>query len=841
MRILILLCTGVPALLFAQQLTPPSDFLPHQLGQTFTPHHLLVDYYQLVAQQSPRVTLEQYGTTNEDRPLLLATVSTPENLARIEEIRENNLRRAGLLPGDTNPALDDIAIVWLSFSVHGNEATGSEASMGVLYDLADPTNERSSEWLQNAVVLLDPSENPDGYNRYTNWYRQQATRHLDVDIATREHQEPWPGGRTNHYMFDLNRDWAWQTQKESRQRLVLYQQWMPHIHADLHEQGYTSPYYFAPAAKPYHEYITDWQGDFQTEIGQNHARYFDRNGWLYFTRERFDLLYPSYGDTYPTFNGAIGMTYEQGGGSRGGRAVELPTGDTLTLYDRVAHHRTTALSTVEIAAREADRITEQFADYFEGSSSNPQGEYKTYVVSADNPGGKLRALTELLDRNGIQYRRAAGSATFQGYNYATGQSGRATVSEGDLIVSAYQPRAVLTQVLFDPSSVVEDSVTYDITAWSVPMAYGLETYASTERLNVKTEAYTQPGYQDPFAGTDLSELYAFAIPWEGMNSARYLAALLQAGVQVRASERDFSFGGNDFPAGTLVVTRGDNRATPDYAEKIGRITREHEAEVVPVGTGFSATVGGDLGGSNYKLIGMPKVATLSGEETYSNEFGQVWYYFEQDLDYPISIFHRGDVGEVFAGDYDILVLPEGRFRFSESELEEMQDWVRGGGKLIAIGAANNSLAGKDGFGLSPKESASDTLSEEEQREARLQPYGGRERRFIAGYIPGAIVNTELDGTHPLSFGLGDRYASLKTSDDAYDYLESGYNVGRIRAGTQVQGFIGNEAYSRIQETLNYGVEPMRRGEVIYLVDNPLYRAFWENGKLLFANALFQVQ
>ena len=823
------------------QITAPGDFLPHQLGENFTPHHMLVDYYQLVAEESDRVSLEQYGTTNEDRPLLLATVSTPENLARIDAIRENNLRRAGLLDGNTDPELDNIAIVWLSFSVHGNEAAGSEASMGVLYDLANPNNPETSQWLENVVVLLDPSENPDGYNRYTNWYRQVAARHPDPSPGAREHNEPWPGGRVNHYLFDLNRDWAWQTQKESRHRMVKYREWMPHIHADLHEQGYTSPYYFAPAAAPFHEYITDWQGNFQTEIGQNHARYFDQNGWLYFTRERFDLLYPSYGDTYPTFNGAIGMTYEQGGHSRGGRAIDLPTGDTLTLYDRVAHHRTTALSTVEIAAREADRLTTEFANYFRNSSGNPRGNFKTYVVSAGNQPGKVRALTELLDRNGIEYRRATGSRKYRGTSYTSGEAVDGEVGAGDLIVSAYQPRSVLAQVLFDPSATVEDSVTYDITAWSVPLAYGLETFATTDRLDVDTEDYTFADYQDPFSGVDLATAYAFALPWEGMNSARYLAALLRAGIQVRTSETAFTFGETEYPAGTLIVNRGDNRVHPDFAGTMRRVTREHEANVPVLETGFSVNVGGDLGGSNYSLIGEPKIATLSGEGIYPNEFGQVWYFFEQDLEYPLSIFEREDLMGIVEGDYDILVLPEGRYNFSEAETEALTGWVRGGGKLIAIGSANGSLAGKDGFGLKNKEAEQDTLSDEEKREQRLQPYGGQERRFIEGFIPGAIVQVEMDDTHPLSFGIGDAYSTLKVSDDAYDYLENGWNVGRVRSEPQVSGFVGNKAYDKIQETLNFGVEPMRGGQVIYLVDNPLYRAFWENGKFLFANALFQVQ
>ena len=416
--VFLLLCTGT----LSAQLQTPSAFLPHELGATFTPHHTLIDYVEHVVENSGRVEMEEYGRTNEQRPLVLAYISTPENLARLTEIRKNNLRAAGLLPGDTDPALNDIAIVWLSYSVHGNEAAGSEASMRVLYELANESDTRTGAWLDNTVVLLDPSLNPDGYNRYTNWYRQVAGRTPDTNREAREHQEPWPGGRVNHYLFDLNRDWAWQTQVESRQRMVKYQQWMPHIHADIHEQGITSPYYFAPAAAPYHDYITDWQEDFQTEIGKNHAGYFDREGWLYFTRERFDLLYPSYGDTYPTFNGSIGMTYEQGGSGRAGRAVDLPNGDTLTLYDRIEHHKTTSLSTVEIASRESDRITENFRNYFAGSAEKPSGEYLSYTIPATTPPGKMNRLLDLLDRNGIEYGTATNSTNNSAYSYRNGQT-----------------------------------------------------------------------------------------------------------------------------------------------------------------------------------------------------------------------------------------------------------------------------------------------------------------------------------------------------------------------------------------------------------------------------------
>lgn len=830
--LLIIACYFVSPTISAQSIPAPDDFLPHKLGQTFTPHHMLVDYFEAVAAKSDRVKLDQYGTTSEDRPLMLAFVSAPENLAKLEEIRLNNLRRTGLEPGNVDPSLK-ISIVWLSYSVHGNEAGGSEASMGVLYDLANPKNAQTSEWLKNTLVIIDPCLNPDGYNRYSNWYRQIATTKLAPALGVREHQEPWPSGRVNHYLFDLNRDWAWQTQVESQQRMKAYHKWMPHVHADVHEQGHTSPYYFAPAAKPFHDYITDWQGDFQTEIGQNHARYFDSHGWLYFTRESFDLFYPSYGDTYPTFNGAIGMTYEQAGHGRSGRAIDLPTGDTLTLYDRVAHHRTTSLSTVETASRENDRLVSEFEKYWDKSHHDAPGKYKTYIISGDAPQGKIRALTTLLDRNLIRYNRAGKGGNFNLFSYADGKTMDVNLNEGDLVISANQPKGILTQVLFDPDARLEDSVTYDITAWSLPQAYGLQAYASESSLNLDLSAdYELATWNNPLSGINIDKVYSFVLPWEDMSSAKFLAAAIQAGLQVRVATAASSFGDKQVPAGSIVINKGDNRKTADFTKKVARIVREQEVNIIPIMTGFSSS-GFDFGSSSYSLVGHPKIATLAGEQVQNNEFGQIWHFFEQDLDYPLNIYNFDDLGSLADDGIDILILPEGYFRFSDGQLSSLKSWIRGGGKLIAIGNATRALAGADGFGLSYKKAAT-------EEKDPLLPYGGSERRFISSYIPGAIVHTELDDTYPLSFGLGNNYASLKTNSLAYDYLENGINAGRVRKDTYTSGFMGYKARKQIDESLSFGVENMGRGEVIYLVDNPLFRGFWYNGKFLFANALFQV-
>ncbi len=812
------------------QLLSPDEFLPHNIGETFTPHYMLVDYVHHVAANSPNVEVTEYGRTNEKRPLLLAFVSTPENLQRLEAIRENNLRRAGVLEGETREDLD-LAIVWLSYSVHGNEAAGSEASMPVLHALADPENARTQAWLQNTLVILDPSINPDGYSRYTHWYRRVAPTEPNVNTDSWEHREPWPGGRVNHYLFDLNRDWAWQTQVESRQRLKRYHQWLPHVHVDLHEQGYNSPYYFAPAARPFHPYITQWQRDFQTTIGKNNARYFDEQGWLYFTKQVFDLFYPSYGDTYPTFNGAIGMTYEQGGSGFAGRAIVMENNDTLTLADRVAHHRTTSLATIETASKNAGRMIEEFGKFYDAAINDPAGSYRTYIIRGDNHPGRLRAFAELLDRNHIRYGSASATPALQAYNFASGETERLEVSENDLVISVRQPMGRLAQILLEPAAELEDSLTYDITAWSLPYAYGLEAYATSDRIILTNGSYSLPEASTP---DNPDRPYAFIGAWNSLADARFLSALLREGMVVRTATRPFRMEGVDHPEGSLIIARADNYGMGErFFRRVRELAGEMSISLVPVSSGYSES-GPDIGSGDMEVITGPRIAVASGDGVSSNGFGQVWYYFEQDLGYPVSIMPDNDIAGYDLDKYDVLILPEGRYRLSDSGEELIRDWVSAGGHLIAIGSALSALENVDRLGLRRK----DRQGEEPDS---LIAYTEMQRERVSEFIPGAIFKVKMDPTHPLGYGLGDTYFSLKTGSSAYELLQNGWNVGSLGDELMVSGFAGVKAKENLKNSLVFGVEGQGRGNVTYLVDNPLFRAFWENGKFLFSNAVFMVR
>lgn len=824
---------------FAQQLLKPNEFLGYELGDRFTRHHRVVEYFQHVASVIPNVELYKYGETYEYRPLVYAVVTSPENLKNLEQIRLDNLRRTGLESGTPSTK---IPIVWLSYNVHGNEASSIEASMQTLYELANPANGTSANWLKNTVVIIDPCINPDGRDRYANFYNSFGNRPANASPDAREHREYWPGGRSNHYWFDLNRDWAWLTQIESQQRIKVYNQWMPHVHVDFHEQGYNNPYYFAPAAEPYHEVITPWQREFQVMIGKNHAKHFDKQGWLYFTKEVFDLYYPSYGDTYPTFNGAIGMTYEQAGGGFAGLSITTREGDPLTLKDRWMHHHTTGMSTVEITAVNATRVLDEFEKYFRENNNNPASPYKTYVIKGDNQPDKIERLTKLMDAHAIKYGHPAAGKSTRGFDYSTQTTQTVNLSADDIVINIYQPKSRFITTLFEPQSKLPDSVTYDITAWNLMYAYGLKGFALNERINVGKAYQPKEVAQTPVTGKP----YAYVFRYQSLSDVKFLGALLNKGIRVRAAMKPFKVNGESFDAGSLIVTQRNNESLADFDQYIQSLAREHNRKWFAATTGFVDS-GKDFGSGYVNYIKAPKIAALVGDQTSSLSAGATWHFFEQELQYPITQIGTDYFRSIDLGNYDVLLVPEGRYRmFDEETMKVVQEWVSNGGRLILVSGALNAFADKNGFALKryateDAKKEAEKKEKEEQAKDVLLPYDAAERNAISQTISGAIYKVTLDKTHPLAFGLGDAYYTLKTNELYYSYLQQGWNVGIIKGKAKpVQGFAGYKINKKLDNSFVFGVEDKGRGTIVYFVDDPLFRNFWESGKMLFANAVFMV-
>ncbi len=831
MRYLFVFCVlfFIQGILYAQPAPSPEQFLGYKVGAKFTLHSRILAYFEAVEKARPsRLKIEKYGTTNEGRDLELAFIGLPENLKNLESIRLNNLGMAGLVSGN-NPLMQDApAIVWLSYNVHGNEPASSEAAMLSLYALTDDTNAKTQSWLKNTIVIIDPCMNPDGRDRYVNWYNSVVGKNFDANPQSREHSEPWPRGRSNHYYFDLNRDWAWQTQKETQQRMIKYNEWLPQVHVDFHEQSYNQPYYFAPAAEPFHEAITPWQREFQIEIGKNNARYFDANGWLYFTKERFDLFYPSYGDTYPIYNGAIGMTYEQGG-INAGLGVKTADGDTLTLTDRALHHFTASLATVETSSLNATKLVREYKKYFDNNKNAQGSQYKTYVLTSKDA-NRLQELAILLKNNGIQFGITS-SKSFKGYNYFSGKE-ESFVNEGyQLAVSAYQPGSVMVKVLFEPKTYLSDSATYDITAWSLPYAYGIKAYAVKDKLEISN-------YVLPAAATAVQSNYGILIPYTSFNASKVLASLLAQGVKVRFSEKPFVHNGKKYDAGTLIVLKGNN------IEKWNDITNEacmkFNVQGDKVESGF-VEKGADFGSPDVKFIKPPKVALLSGAQSYSLNTGEVWNFFDQVLNYPLTQINADEINRADLNNYDVLILPNGNYRLFKDKpvLDKLEAFVKKGGKIIAMENAVAQMADM-GWGMKLKEEKTDENEKNDQDYSLLKKYGDRERDELMQSVSGAIYKVDLDSTHPLGFGYPAFYYTLKQNEQVYEFIKDGWNVGVIKQDNYVAGFVGNKLKQKLRNALIFGVEEKGNGSVVYLSDNPLFRLFWENGKMLFSNAVFLV-
>ncbi|WP_408030431.1 M14 family metallopeptidase [Tenacibaculum xiamenense] len=799
-----------------QSVQSPSDFLGYELGTRFTRHHKVVDYFKYVSKSLSNVKFEKYGETNEFRPLFLTYLSSQKNIDRLDEIRKNNLQQTN---NKTN-ASENIAIVWLSYNVHGNEASATESAMKTLYELVTS----KKEWLDNTVVIVDPCLNPDGRDRYVNWYNQVKSSPYDIDKMAIEHNEPWPRGRPNHYLFDLNRDWAWASQEETKARLKVYHRWLPHIHVDFHEQGMNAPYYFAPAAEPFHEVITDWQRDFQTQIGKNHIKYFDKEGWLYFTKEHFDLFYPSYGDTYPTYLGAIGMTYEQAGGGAGGLGVFNNEDEILTLKNRIKHHTVSGLSTVEIASQNAGKLNAEFKKFF----NNETLKYKSYVLKNDNS-DKISKLKALLDTHHISYG-SCNKGTVKGYDYSSQKEGKMEVDKNDLVINTNQPKGKMIKALFEPNAKLSDSLTYDITAWSLPYAHGIKTIASKTKVamsdfstSVKTKTKVE------------GKAYAYLSKWNSINDAKFLSALIKNNIRVRFSEKDFKISGKKFSRGSLIILRADNQEMEGFDAKVVAIANNSDRTITPAFTGF-VELGKDFGSNTVKPINKQKVAVLTGDSVSSLGMGEVWHFFEKELEYPLLRIDTRTFSRVDLQKIDVLILPNGTYK-KVIDTKKLKSWVQRGGTVIAIGHALKVFANKKEFALKTKKKAvkKDSLSES------LTPYNMRERKNIENLITGSIFESKVDITHPLAFGYNNSYFSLKLTSEAYAFLPKGSNVAYFNSTSKnVAGFAGNKALKKVPESLLFGEERVGRGSIVYMVDNPLFRSFWENGKLFFVNAVFMV-
>jgi hypothetical protein len=532
------------------------------------------------------------------------------------------------------------------------------------------------------------------------------------------------------------------------------------------------------------------------------------------------------------------MTFEQGGISAG-LAVINQAGDTLTLAERLLHHYTTGMSTIEVSSQNSSKLVKEFHQYF----SNPKiipGEYKSYLIKNNDNAGTIDALKTLLDRNLIDWGYA-GTGNFTGFSYQSGKQEMYKAEAGDIVINTNQPKTNLIKVLFERNSKISDSATYDITAWSLPFVYGLNVYGGNVFINnTKENPQTK-------INSAQDNGYGYAIKWNGLNSAKFLASMLKKNVKVRYAVQPFETDGKKFEKGTLLILKTSNQKIENnISQLINETAKMYNIDAYPVSSGF-VDKGFDFGSDKINIIRKSAVAVLTGSGVSSGGAGEVWHFFEQQLNYPITLINADDIGRVNWKNIDVLIMPDGYYKFlsDKNAAEQLKNWVQQGGKLIALENAVAQLSKSD-FGIKQKENADDKKDGNKDKSkkdeyADLHKYESRERDNLINSTPGSIYKVELDNSHPLAFGYPNYYYTLKQDDNVYEFLkDGGWNVGVIKKDNYVSGFTGSKAKEKLKDGLIFGVQESGRGQIIYLADNPLFRNFWENGKLLFCNAVFIV-
>jgi hypothetical protein len=716
-----------------------------------------------------------------------------------------------------------------------------EAAMKTLYTLVSGSYPGVSEYLKECIIVIDPCQNPDGHDLYTERYRSSMNFAANPDKNSWEHNQGWPGSRTNHYMFDLNRDWIWQTQTETQQRLALYNQFMPQVHADFHEMGPESTFFFAPAANPWNTILTPWQHEFHKIMGTGNAALFNEKFILYFTKENFDLFYPSYGDTWPMFNGAIGFTYEQGGGGPAGVAFKQESGDTLTLKQRIDDHFTASMATIKVSYDNREKLISEFNKFFDESVKNPQFQYKSVIIKGSNEKSNIGELLKLLDRNQIKYSYAGNMGKkFKGFDYYSHKSGEVTIEKGDILVSAYQPQSHLMQVLFEPESKISDSLTYDITAWSLPYVYNLKAYAVSDKVVADTgKVEQQKIVNEPGKITT----YAYVTNYSGFDELKFIAALYKKNIKLRYSLKPFTLNDNSYNRGSIIIARGDNKnLAGDFDKIVTETANDCQVKLIATTTG-TVDAGKDFGSGYSPLMKKRAVALLCNDGTSSASVGELWYFFERELNYPVSLINTEITKKIDLSDYDILILTSGNY----SKLSDtIVNYVKRGGRVIAFENAVSMFAGEKTTALA--KAIETRTAEQKLIEKKIKSDDSsllkkfeleNEKRYtITDKSEGSIYKVKLDDTHPYAFGLGKEWYIMKRTP-GYPFLATGSNIGYITDKEPVAGFSGFKYKDKVKNTLVIGSETLGSGEIIYITDDPYFRAFWKSGRVLLGNVILR--
>ncbi|HJN50348.1 MAG: M14 family metallopeptidase [Pseudomonadales bacterium] len=850
--------------------------LGYSATEVISSHDEIIRYMSALVDSRPdRAKLVEYGETWEGKKLVYAVISSPDNMEKLSQYQQMIIALASSRQSSEliEQYADELpATVWLAYGIHGDEISSSNAAMLTAYHLlAADQDELVAQMLDSTIIFIDPLQNPDGHDRFVHHFRTHVGLVADDYPQAAEHMQTWPGGRTNHYFFDMNRDFFAQTQPETRARVKVLQQWYPLVYVDFHEMGADSSYFFPPTAPPTNPYLTKTQQDNFSLFGMNNARWFDRYGLDYFTREVFDYFYPGYGDSWPGYYGGIGMTYEQA--SARGLLVRRRDGSLLTFGDGVQHHFITSLATIETASLHRQKLYGDFVAYRHSAIANGQEGTRNYVLPLQGDHSSVRKLAGLLASQGIEVFQS--TRPFQ----ACGQHGK-----GTYVVPLAQPTQRLIKVLLDVNIDMEDEFIseqerrrtknldhemYDVTAWSLPLMFNLQAIPCGRKITADLERVTQFDVKGSIVngnGNDDAKI-AYLVAWGENSAGRLLTASLRAGLKVRSSDKPFTIGGTEFPSGSLIFKVKDN---PDnLAVVLTEIAGTTGANVVVTDTSW-VEKGINFGSDQVVPIKAARIGLLWDTPTSAYSAGETRFVLERQFNYPVTPIPARILPTADLSLFDSIVIPSGSYGLRKLPSDKLKQWVEQGGTLIALDNAVSHLGSdlldvKEEYLARDKDAAKDPGSKDaktsgKKTDAKDDGKTGKAKGTILDSaddyqdairspqqapdtVPGVILRAEVDRDHWLGAGLPDTVNVLFSGQRIYTpiTLNKGRNVVRYKEADQLlaSGYLWKENRKQIAYKPFLLAQQHKKGWVIGFTSSPNKRGYLDGLNLLFLNAVFR--
>ncbi len=840
----------LPGGTYDRQIPSPKEFFGYEIGDYLTDNHQMVAYIHELEKKSARVKVFQYGETVERRKLWLIAVTSPENIAKLEEIRTTVGRLTD--PRQTTPAqARDIAnravpIAWMNFANDGGETSAFEAGLQLSYQLAAGTDSLTKKILDESVVIIDPAFNPDSHQAFVTWMKNSTIRGGTADPAASEHFVDWfASSDGNHYKIDINRDGFALTQRETQAGSRMLNYWNPQVWIDMH--GEPDEYYMAPFTAPvngnYPQSLKKWA----EVIGRNSAKYFDKFGWTYAKDENYDLYFPGYWDSYPAFNGAVAATYESNGGGSKGFRWERNDGTIVTLREAVHKHFIADMATLEALVDNRQGILLDFYDFFKSGMDEVATEkFKSFVIHETDDPERANDLVETLLRHNIEvYRTSAAVTSRRAQDYFTRKSGSKTFSAGSFVVPLRQPKKRLIKTLFEPDPKMEDSFLkdvearlkrdsklgtntekegagfYDITAWALPLHYDVQTSFTEDEIAVvdlrkieRRPVSTARALNSPTFG------YAFSMKH---NAGMKLAGnLLQDGYNVAVTLLPTTVGGVKLEKGTFIARIKRNE--DGLSSAVEKYAREFQTDIVPLNTSWGD--GGISLGSNYvRDLENPRIMVATREPTQAVTFGSVYSVLDQRYDLDFSAVKTDMIGRVDLKRYNVIILPDGNPSGYERELGEtgirrLRNWVEEGGTLIALkGAA--AFTTRDDVRFTDV----DLVENQEGTENPIER------------IPGSIFKAEINNDYYLGLGMREEVPVLFRGNYHFSLSKKGTNVGVYKSDGLLMGHLWDSTMPNLSGKLYLADVPVGDGHVVLFADDPTFRAYWNGLDRLFIGSI----